>query len=216
MFLGHFALGFAGKRIAPRASLGLLFLSVQLADVLWPVFLLMDLEHVRIDPGNTPVTPLDFYDYPLTHSLAADLGWAALFTGIYWWFMRDRRSASILGAGVLTHWLLDALSHRPDMPVLPHGPYVGMGLWYSKTATICVELAMFVVGLAIYLRSTRAVDRTGKWATHSLVAFLLIAYFANMFGSPPPSINALAIVANVGSVTTLAWSVWADRHRRES
>jgi hypothetical protein len=82
MFLGHFALGLAGKRVVPRASLGVLFLSVQLPDVLWPLFLFAGLEHVRIDPGNTPVTPLDFHDYPWTHSFVAVIGWGLLFAGI--------------------------------------------------------------------------------------------------------------------------------------
>src|ERR1700688_1313177 len=116
MFLGHFALGYAGKRAAPRASLGTLFLSVQLADILWPIFLLLGWEHVRIDPGNTAVTPLDFYDYPVSHSLVADIGWALLFAAIYWFFRRDGRTAAWLGAGVLSHWVLDVISHRADMP----------------------------------------------------------------------------------------------------
>ena len=69
MFLGHVAVGLAGKRIAPSVSLATWLSSAQLVDLLWPLFLLAGLEHVRIAPGITPFTPLDFYDYPITHSL---------------------------------------------------------------------------------------------------------------------------------------------------
>src|SRR4051812_26563634 len=114
MFIGHFALGFAAKRVAPRVSLGTLLLSVGFLDVLWPVFLLLGWEHVRIDPGNTAVTPLDFHDYPISHSLLAATGWALLFGGVYFLLRRSRRESIILAVGVLSHWVLDFFSHRPD------------------------------------------------------------------------------------------------------
>ena len=131
MFLGHFAVGLAGKRLAPTVSLGTWFLSVQLVDLLWPFFLLLGVEHVRIAPGITDFTPLDFYDYPITHSLVGGVVWAlmmALFSrGVY----RDGRAALLLGGGVLSHWVLDVVAHRPDLPVLPSGPFLGLGLWNS-------------------------------------------------------------------------------------
>ena len=89
MFIGHIAVGLAGKRVAPSVSLATWLASVQLVDLLWPVFLLAGLEHVRIAPGITRFTPLDFYDYPITHSLVGSAGWAALFAG-GWWFARKR------------------------------------------------------------------------------------------------------------------------------
>src|SRR6185436_13315451 len=81
MFIGHIAVGLAGKRMAPSVSLATWLTSVQLVDMLWPIFLLADLEHVRIAPGVTRFTPLDFYDYPITHSLVGSACWAALFAG---------------------------------------------------------------------------------------------------------------------------------------
>src|SRR3954470_6246201 len=126
MFLGHIAVGLAGKRAAPNVSLATWLASVQLVDLIWPLMLLAGLEHVRIVPGITAFTPLDFYDYPITHSLVGCAVWAALFAGV-WTIVRrpgDPRAALLLAAGVVSHWVLDAISHRPDVPVLPHGPYV--------------------------------------------------------------------------------------------
>ena len=78
MFLGHFGLGFAGKRVAPELSLGALFLAVQWADLLFFVFCLLGIEHFRIDPGNTRMTPMDFYDYSYTPSSAPLFGGSLL------------------------------------------------------------------------------------------------------------------------------------------
>ena len=71
MFIGHFAVAFAGKKVAPKVSLGVLFLAAQFLDVLWPVFVLLGAEHFRIISGITKVSPFDFYDFPISHSLVA-------------------------------------------------------------------------------------------------------------------------------------------------
>ena len=136
MFLGHPAVGLASKRSVPHISLGLLFRAPMLLDFLWPVFVLLGLEHFRIDPGNTAVTPLDFYDYPWSHSLLMAVVWSVLFGAIYFALRRDARGASILGAGVLSHWVLDFVTHRPDLPLYPGGPKVGLGIWNSMAATV--------------------------------------------------------------------------------
>lgn len=217
MFIGHFGVALGAERLAPRASLGTLFLSVQLPDLLWPVFLLLGLERVRIAPGITALTPLDFYDYPVTHSLAGVLGWAGALGLAYYGLRRRASSAGVLAAGVISHWVLDFVTHRPDMPLLPHGPYVGLGLWNSLPATIAVEATLFALGLVFYLRESRPADRVGRYAFAALIGFLLIAQAAAYFAPPPPSERALAW----GSLSVwllVFWATWADRHRaaRES
>ena len=208
MFLGHIAVGLAGKRAAPRVSLGTWLASVQLVDLLWPVFLLAGLEHVRIAPGITAFTPLDFYDYPITHSLVGTVGWAVLFAGLWWILRRNARVAALLAAGVVSHWVLDVVSHRPDMPVLPNGPYIGLGLWNSVAATLAVELLMFAGGLALYVRSDAPGGRrVSFWL---LAAFLLVAYAAATFGPPPPDPRTLAWSAlAMWLLVPAAW--WVDR-----
>jgi membrane-bound metal-dependent hydrolase YbcI (DUF457 family) len=151
MCIGHFAVGFAAKKLTPKISLGTLFLSVQLVDLLWPAFLILGWERVRIDPRNTVATPLDFYDYPVTHSLVGTACWALILGTAYYLFRHYLRGALVLGAGVLSHWVLDAIVHRPDLPILPRiGPYVGLGLWNSLIGTVTVELGLFVLGVALY------------------------------------------------------------------
>ena len=129
MFIGHYAVALGAKKAAPRVSLGTLLLASQFIDLLWPIFLLLGLEHVRIAPGNTVFTPLDFYDYPISHSLLAVLGWSVGFGLVYYAVRRSGRNALILGAIVLSHWVLDFISHRPDLPLIPGmETRVGLGL----------------------------------------------------------------------------------------
>ena len=182
MFIGHFAVGFAAKKIAPKPSLGTYFMAVSFLDLLWPPFLLLGIEHVRIIPGITAVTPLDLYDYPISHSLVGALIWSLLIGGLYFIFKKDTRSALIVGVAVFSHWILDLITHRPDMPLLFSGTtYVGLGLWNSMAGTLIVEVGMFVVGVIMYLRTTTARDRIGTIAVWSLIVFLYVMYFVNMF-----------------------------------
>jgi len=208
MFIGHIAVALAGKRMAPSVSLATWLASVQLVDLLWPLFLLTGLEHVRVAPGITRFTPLDFYDYPITHSLIGAVCWAVLFGGGWMIVRRNTRVAALLAAGVVSHWVLDAISHRPDMPVLPHGPYVGLGLWNSVAATLLVELTMFAGAIAVYLRHGGAGRRrTSFWL---LMAFLLVIYFAASFGPPPPDTRTLALSA-LAAWLLVPWAWFADR-----
>jgi len=214
MFIGHFAIGLAAKKKAPKASLGTLFLSVQLVDLIWPIFLLMGVEHVRIVPGITAFTPLDFYDYPFTHSLAAALVWSLLFGLIYFAIRGLPREAFILSACVFSHWVLDLISHGPDLPLAP-GLDVrwGLGLWNSVLASVLVEGIIFLAGAWIYMRSTRARDRTGRWALGALLLFLLLIWAANIFLPPPPSDKAVAWSALLLWLL-IPWGYWIDRHRQ--
>jgi hypothetical protein len=213
MFIGHFALGLAAKRAVPRVSLGVLFASAQLADILWPFFLALGLEQVRIDPGNTALTPLDFVSYPYSHSLLLLVVWGAAMALACSPFARGGRVFAVIGGLVVSHWVLDFITHRPDMPLYPGGPKLGLGLWNSIPATVAVEVPMFVAGLWLYTQTTRPRDGVGRWAFTALVVTLLLIYVANIFSPPPPSVMALTIVAMIGAVLFTVWSGWADRHR---
>lgn len=214
MFIGHFGIGFGAKAVAPKASLGSLFLAAQFIDLLWPTLLMLGLERVRIQPGITKVTPLDFEHYPISHSLLAVIGWAVLFSAVYFFLRRYPRGAIVLGLAVVSHWLLDFVVHRPDLLLYPGSThFVGLDLWSSFGATLAVELPIFVGGLWLYLRATEAADATGLWALWGLVGFLVVIYFANLFGPPPPSVVALAWVGQAQWLL-VAWGYWVDRHRR--
>ena len=213
MFLGHFGLAFAAKKAAPKASLGTLVFAAQFADLLWPILLLLGVEHVRIVPGLLAASPFDFTSYPISHSLAAQLGWGALLGLIYFAIKRDGRSALFVGALVPTHWVLDFIAHRPDMPIYPGGAKYGLGMWQSVPLTISVEYVLFAAGIALYFHATRAKDTTGKLALWSLVGLLGVVYPASLFGPPPPSVQALAWSASAIWLT-VPRAAWADRHRQ--
>ena len=214
MFVGHFAVAFAAKRAAPRVSLGTLFAATSLADLLWPVFVAMGLEQVRIDPGNTAVTPLDFVSYPWSHSLMMLVVWGCLLGLVHRLLMRRNGAAILLALVVASHWVLDYVTHRPDMPLYPGGPKYGLGLWNSVATTMIVEIAMFAAAVWLYLGATRPIGWPGQWGLASLVLILLLSYVGNIFGPPPPSVQALTTVAVVGGPLSVVWAAWADRHRR--
>jgi len=212
MFIGHIAVGLAAKKAVPKVSLGTLFLCVSFVDLLWPSFLMLGWEHVRIAPGNTAVTPLDFYDYPISHSLIASLGWSLLVGGLFFLFKKNLRAAVVLFFCVFSHWILDFASHRPDMPVFFDGPYLGLGLWNSVAATMITELAMFGAGAWLYVKTTRALNKRGHISFWSLIVFLVIMYFGNLFGPPPPDEKSLMIFAQFGW-SLVIWGYWIDRNR---
>ena len=148
MFIGHFAVAFAVKRAAPRTSLGVTFAAAQLVDMLWPIFLLLGWEQVRIEPNANPFLTLDFTSYPWTHSLAMGVVWGAVFGGLYFAVTKYKRGAIVVALLVPSHWVLDAVVHVPDLPLYPGGAArIGLGLWSSPVAAIVVEAILFLAGL---------------------------------------------------------------------
>jgi hypothetical protein len=217
MFLGHFGAALALKRLEPKLSLGTLFLAVQLPDLLWGLFLLLGWEQVRIDPGYTAVTPLQFSHYPISHSLLGMAGWGLVLAALYYsWPTRDTsrhwQAAALVGAAVLTHFVLDVVVHVPDLPLSGGSPVrLGLGLWNHPVATLLLELATLAAGLAVYVafRSLRHPVRAGRLA--GLTAVLVGIYLVSFFGPPPPSIGAIAVADIAGLLALAGFAAWADR-----
>ena len=162
MFIGHFALAFGAKRIAPMVSLGTLFLACQFADLLWPTLLVLGFEVVEIDPGNTLVTPLNFVSYPYSHSFVALVGWSALFALAYR-AIRGWHPVAIgtIAALVFSHYVLDVITHRPDLPITLDriAPARSRSVELSRHRRSPLESALFIFGTTIYMSVTRARDR---------------------------------------------------------
>lgn len=216
MFLGHFAVALGAKKAAPKVSLGSLLMAAQLVDLLWPLFLLLGWEHVRINPGNTVVTPLDFYDYPITHSLVGAVLWSCAFGALYYGMRRSTRNALIIGGLVFSHWVLDFVTHRPDLSLgLGGTTFFGLGLWNSLPGTVVVEVGLFAAGVTLYLRTTKAKDKIGSVGFWSLIGLFSLIYVANLVGPPPPDASMIAIAGNASWLFVL-WAYWVDRHREST
>ena len=217
MFLGHYGVALALKRAEPKLSLGTLFIAVQLADLLWGVFLLLGWEHARIVPGFTPVTPFEFLDYPISHSLVGAISWSVVAAALYYsWPTRDTsrhwQASALVGLAVLSHYPLDVLTHVPDLPLAGNdSPKLGLGLWNHPAATTAAELAFLAIGLAIYvaLRSHRHPVRPFRVVI--LVLLLTATYFASRYGPLPPSMTAVAVSDIVLVLAVAALAAWADR-----
>jgi len=214
VFIGHFGVAFAAKRAVPAVSLGTWFIACELIDLVWPLFLLLGIEHVAIAPGITAFSPLDFTHYPWTHSLVMCAVWALGMALIYQYRRGTRFAATVIGAVVLSHWFLDALVHRPDLPLAPGSDVkIGFGLWNSIAGTLIVEALLFAAGVALYVGGTRANDGSGRYGLWALVGLLVVAYVSAAAGPLPPSVGTIAWVGLAGGLVTTAMGYWVDRHR---
>ncbi|MEO5333488.1 MAG: hypothetical protein H7839_15860 [Magnetococcus sp. YQC-5] len=213
MFIGHFAVGFSAKAVAPDASLGSLVLAAQLPDLLWPTLLALGMERVHILPGATVVTPLVFEHYPISHGLMPLLGWAGILGLFHFLTQRKAKTALVLAALVLSHWLLDAIVHQPDLPLFPGSEMrVGLNAWSSLPLTVTMELAIFLFGLWLYARTTTSRDARDRWGFWVLLVCLVGIYLGNLFGPPPPSVAAIAWTGQAQWLLVL-WCYWIDKNR---
>jgi hypothetical protein len=217
MFLGHYGVAFALKRAQPKLSLGTLFVATQLLDLLWGIFVLLGWEHARIVPENSAFTRLEFWDYPISHSLVGALTWGIVAAACYYsWPTRDTtrhwQAAAIVGLAAFSHYPVDVLVHLPDLPIMGNdSSKLGLGLWNHPVATMVTELLVFGLGLALYvaLGSKRHRVRPGRLAV--LVVVLLGAYFASVYGPPPPNMTTVGVSAIVIVLLAGALAAWADR-----
>lgn len=214
MFVGHQAVAFAAKRAAPRVSLGMLQLAAVFPDLLACALVVAGIEHIRISPGITAFSWLDGYDLAISHSLLMDVLWSALFAAFYLLRRGDARGAGVLFALVLSHWVLDYVTHRPELHLVPGAESrVGLGLWNSIPATFAVEGGLWAICLAVYLRSTAAKKRLGTYALYALVALLTLGFIAIPFAPPPSTVLFAAVGGAVAIASMLAWSHWIEKLR---
>lgn len=199
MFIGHFALGLAASRVERRLPLGTALVASQLPDAIWPYLLLTGIEKVTIAPGDTAMTPLRFDSYPWSHSLLMVAITGLLLAIVYRTSGRAARPAGFVAGLAVSHWFLDFISHRPDMPLLPWGDLkLGLGMWNSVPLTVAVEGLMFATAVWFYARGRRMTR--GFWL---LIATLGLVYLGNVFGPPPPGVKEIA-----GSMVMLVPLVW--------
>jgi len=213
MFIGHFGVAFAAKKISKRGSLGTYIIAAQFLDLLWPMLLIRDIEHVTIEPGNTEFTPLNFVYYPYSHSLVFAIIWSVAFSLFYFLLTKDKKTSVLIAVLVISHWILDWVTHRPDPPLSPWTDLkFGLGLWNNKMATLVVEVIMFIGGAWLYISATSAKNVTGQLSLWVFILFLLGIYFMNAFGHPPDSVHSIAILG-LSQLLLVAWGYWIDSNR---
>ncbi|MGC4116823.1 MAG: hypothetical protein QM765_20135 [Myxococcales bacterium] len=214
MFLGHYGLVFAAKRLAPRTSLGPLTFAGNLADTVWPVLLVLGVERVSLKPGLMAASDFDFESYPWSHSLLTGLLGGLAVALVAYALRHDLRAALVLGALVPSHWLLDLPFHRPDLPLWPGGPLLGLGLWSSVGATHALEALLFVGGLGVYLAQTRARDLVGTLGLWGMAGLLAAIYLASAMSPASPDADASAIGwAGLALWLFVPFAGWVDGHR---
>ncbi|PWB54542.1 MAG: hypothetical protein C3F06_04070 [Candidatus Methanoperedenaceae archaeon] len=219
MFIGHYGIGFALKKVEPRLSLGLLIFGAIMLDILFGVFLLAGVEHAKIVPGATVVSPFEFYDYPLSHSAVGALVWATAGFLAYWlWPTGDRTKrkwpAFVFAAAIFSHFILDVISHTPDMTLFGNNsPGLGLSLWNSLAGTMIVELGLFSIGIALYMSATHSISSSGKYGLSLLVLMLVVFFIANIFGPPPPDMISVGITMTIGQLALVALAFKVDRNR---
>jgi len=212
MFIGHFAIAFAAKKNDNKPSPGTTFFAAQWLDLLWPVLLLTGTESAAIAPEGSKI-PLEFTNYPISHSLLFVLFWALLFGLLYYFIKRNVKAAILIGLLVMSHWLLDLLVHVPDLPLSPSGDLeFGLGLWNYKYTELVIELGLFMVGVYLYLKSMKAKSAAGNIILWSLIIFLLVVHLLNSFGPPPKDMKTVATMA-LTEYLLIAWAYWADANR---
>ncbi|MGE5323618.1 MAG: hypothetical protein ACM3SW_12175 [Actinomycetota bacterium] len=215
MFVGHYGAGLAGKRIAPRMSLGTMMLATLLPDLLAWVLVVTGAEHFAIRPGITLTNPMDLYDYPISHSLATDVLWGTLLAAAYYLVRRHWRGSLLIFTLVLSHWVLDLIAHRPDMPLAPGiHRYYGFGLYNSRPGMIIVEGLIWLGGIVLYLRSTRSRKKLGTYMFWFGVAILTWIWVVSLKGQPPPGTAVQAAISSLVFMTlTVLWAYWVDHLR---
>jgi hypothetical protein len=214
MFVGHFGVALAAKGVAPKTPLPVLFLATEFLDVLWGLFLMAGFEHASIEAGYTPVSPLNLYDFPYSHSLAAAVVWAVVFGSVYAAVQKDSWGGWVVGTLVGSHWLLDFVAHRPDLPLYPGGTErYGYYLWHSVEQTIVVEGVIFFLGIVLYLGATRAKDLTGTLTFWPLMLLLTGLWLGSIYGERPPTITVLAVTTLAAFFVIFVWAWWIEQHR---
>ena len=215
MFVGHYAPSFAMRAVRPEAPLWLLFVAGQLVDIAWTVLVLAGIEKLRIVPGITAANPLDLYYMPYTHSLVAAAVWALVAAVVCRFLFRWRGWAVALSiaAVVLSHWFLDWLVHRPDLPLYDNTAKVGLGLWDYVGLSLGLEVLLLVGGLALYLAKTRPLSRLGRVGPVGLVVFMLAVQLSSLVGPYPPSPQVVAVSGLAMYLLFAVLAGWIDRQR---
>lgn len=219
MFAGHLGVALAAARVEPRVNVGVLAAAALLLDALLWLFVLLGWETVAI-PADFPQTHQPEFVFPFSHGLLAGLAWSALAGSCLIVLYRDRAGpralTALLVAGVVfSHWLLDALVHRPELPLTGTGsPRVGVGLWDHMPLALAIEGTLVIVGMFLFFPGC-GLPRPKKVALAALSVLVLAFTVAGMtVAPPPPSATAMAASSLCTIVLLCVLIGWIGRGAR--
>ncbi len=219
MFIGHLGVALALKRVDKTLSLGLLFIAVQLVDMIFIFNILLGIERVNLISGTTAASSLEYVYYPFSHGLVANLVWAGAIYIIFRMIPTKSSSpksrvALVMGVAVLSHFLLDVIVHNPDLPLFGDNSYkVGLGLWNYALASYVVEGLFLLGGLWIYLKSTTGKTFAGKYGMTIFTLYPLTLSAMIMFGPPMPNIEVGTMLLLMFYLLSTGIAFWLDRKR---
>lgn len=215
MFVGHYGISFAAKSFDKTIPLWLLFIGAQLVDVLWAIFIFTGVEKMRITPGFTATNPFDLYYMPYTHSLVGALLWAGSGFVVYKLIRKSAIFPALLVAlTIFSHWVLDLLVHRPDLPLYDETYKMGFGLWNYPVLALASEAILLFGGIYLYLRTTTAASAAGKFGMPVFGAVMLFGQIIVFFVLPPSSPAQTALNALASYIVFAAAAFWLERKRQ--
>jgi hypothetical protein len=207
MFAGHVGIALAAQPAAPRLNLGLLAAAALLLDIVLWIFILLGWEAMTI-PADFAATHQPRYVFPYSHSLLGAIAWSAAAGGAVFLAAtgaspRRGRAAAIVGAVVFSHWVLDAIVHRPELPIAgTTSPLVGGGLWDHVAVALAFEAALLVAGLVLWARASRL--PTGRLMAVGAIVLVTLAFtVAGMTVAPPPPSAAAMAASSLATIGIL-------------
>lgn len=217
MFIGHYGPAFAAKTVVKTVPLWLLFVAAQWVDFLWASLVIMGIEKVRIIANFFGLSPLDLYYMPFSHGLPSAALLALFLGGVAAVGLGGNRIAVIaaVAATSFSHWLLDLVAHRPDLPLVFDEMKVGLGLWAYPFVSVPTEIGVMFAGLWIYDRAAPSATWTGTialWAFGFAIAGLQVQ--STFFQEHPPTPEAFAQLALFGYTILAVLAAVVERLRR--
>lgn len=215
MFVGHIGAGLVLKKMEPRINLGVFFLAVMFADLLlWPLVLL-GIESV-VAPEEFAAKHYFTFVFPYSHGLATTFIWS-LLAGLWAWtalgpaFQRRSIAALVVALAVFSHFILDAIVHIPDLPLLGEHSYkIGLGLWRQMPLEIAVELLLSGAALFFFIKGS-GLRRSRIALAVGLVVFLGAMTAAGPYMTPePPPASVQAMSAFITLVVVVLIGFWID------
>ena len=197
MLTGHYGPAFIIKAIDKKVALWMLFIAVQVPDIFWGTFILTCIEKARL---NTELlsNPLELYYMPYSHGLLSSLIYsllAVVLLLLFPYFRKNKASAWWIGAAIFSHWVLDFLSHRPDLPVIGNTMKIGLGLWNYPLAAVIVEGGIFLGGAIWYAVKSGGFKRTATWVFWLFISLSLVMSSVRELIMSPVNINSVAVSA---------------------